>query len=574
MNILGLSTFADSSAAIVKDGNIVCAIEEERLNRIKHYEGMPWLSIDEILRVADMSLGDIDIIAVGWNPFLGWETRIAETIKSLFRMPQALRGKISRGDSYIKGCREILSLRKSLKKMFPYIEIGQRIKFVEHHYAHAASTFLTSSYEQADIMVADGIGESAATSFFKGKGTDIKRIAGIKFPHSLGHIYASVTGFLGFRMTYDEGKVMALASYGDDKYRELFSRLVRINSTQKTIEVNTGLLDYHAARNGVFSKKWLESTGLSPRKINEPLTQQHKNLACSLQQCIEESVFALLRMYFGNSGKNSLCAAGGLFLNSVLNGKIVRDYTDKFFVQPASGDNGVSVGAALRVGSKIDRDFHRHHLISASLGKRFRDYELLDAFTRHSITPRLSNDVFSDTADLIVKGKIVGWFRRGMEFGPRALGNRSIFACPTYTWIKDAVNHKVKHREGFRPFAGTIILEETYEYFEDVEESPFMLKVFYFKNKYKNTFPAITHTDFSCRIQTVSRNQNLDLYSLLREVKKRIGYGIILNTSLNMSNKPIVNTPSEAIELIRNTDLDIMILENYIIRKEDIVNSS
>lgn len=547
MTILGLSTFADASAAIVKDGKIICAVEEERLNRIKHFEGMPWLAIKDSLKISDISLKHIDTIAIGWNPFLGWKTRIVESLKSMYRMPEAFRSKISRGDNYITACRDIILLKKSIKSIFPHANISQRIRFVEHHYAHAASTFLVSPYEYADIIVADGIGESATISFFQGKETNIKRIGKIIFPHSLGHVYASVTGFLGFRMTYDEGKVMALAGFGEDRYRELFSKIIRLNPARKTIEVDTSILDYHAARNNIFSKKWLAETGLLPRKRDDPLNQKHKDLACSLQKCIEKMIFALLNMYFGNSGKNNLCAAGGLFLNSVLNGKIVCNYTNLLFIQPAAGDNGVSVGAALSIGSKLDKNFKRHPLKSASLGKSYADDEIWNAFKAYSITPRRSHNIFTDTASYIAAGKIIGWFRGGMEYGPRALGNRSIFACPTLPGIKDAINNKVKHRESFRPFGGLVLSEEASEYFENVQESPFMLKVFYFKEQYRNTFPAITHVDNSCRIQTVDQHQNKDLYRLLEEVKKRIGYGMILNTSLNIPNTPIVNTPVEAI---------------------------
>jgi len=572
MIILGLSTFADSSAAIIKDGKIICAVEEERLNRIKHFEGMPWLAIKESLSIANISMKDIDMIAIGWNPLLGWKTRIVESLKSMYQMPEALSSKISRGDGYIKGCRNIFTLKKSLRKIFTPVEVKHKIKYVTHHFAHAASAFLVSPYEHADIVVADGIGESATISFFQGDGIQVKRIGKILFPHSLGHMYASVTGFLGFRMTYDEGKVMALAAFGEDKYRELFLKVARIHTERKTIEVNTSLLDYHAARNNIYSRKWLLETGLLPRKRDEPLNQKHKDLACSLQKYTEEIVFALLHAYFDNNSKKPLCAAGGLFLNSVLNGNIVRNYTDQFFIQPASGDNGVSVGAALSIGSKLDNNFQRHHLKSASLGKSYSDDEVRNTLLTFALSPRRSQNVFAETAEYITQGKIIGWFRGGMEYGPRALGNRSIFACPTFPWIKDAVNNKVKHRESFRPFGGLVLLEEANNYFENVQESPFMFKVFHFKEQYRNIFPAITHIDYSCRIQTVDQYQNQDLYTLLEEVKKRIGYGIILNTSMNIANSPIVNTPTEAIELIRNTDLDVMVLEDYIILKEDVSN--
>jgi len=572
MNILGLSIFADSSAAIVAGGKIVCAVEEERLNRIKHYDGMPWLAITECLEIANMSLKDIDIIAISLNPFLGWKTRIIETVKSMFFMPEAFRGKVARGSGYIKGCGEILRLRKSLAGMFDRSEVRQKIVFVQHHLAHAASAFLVSPFEVADIIVADGVGECATISFFIGKGIKLSQVGQINLPHSLGHLYASLTAFLGFRITHDEGKVMALAAFGEDNYRGLFSKLVQVNEASKSLKINTKVLDYHAARNGVFSKKWLELTGMRPRRRDGPLNQQHKDLACSLQKCVEERIFSLLEMHFSDSCQIPLCAAGGLFLNSVLNGKIVRGYNDKFFIQPAAGDNGSSLGAALYVSSKIERNYQRHPLVDVNLGKEFKDEEIREALEMHSINPRISSHIFSETADFIAKGKVVGWFRGRMEFGPRALGNRSILASPTIARMKDVVNSKVKHREGFRPFAGSVMLEEAHKYFGGVQESPFMLKVFYFKNIYKNTFPAISHCDYSCRIQTVTQQQ--DLYKLLKEIKRRTGYGMVLNTSMNLAGEPIVNMPSEAIEVLNNSELDVLVLGNYIIRKEDLISGS
>jgi len=569
MNILGISPFTDSSVAIIQDGKIICSVEEERLNRIKHYKGMPWLAIGECLNIANMSLRDIDIIAIGWNPLLGWKTRIGETVKSMFWMPGSFRSKVSRGSGYWKGCKEILRLKKLLAKRFAPRGVRQKIVFIEHHLAHAASTFLPSPYDSANIIIADGVGESVTISFFTGKGNNLRRTRQIIFPHSLGHVYASVTAFLGFKMTHDEGKVMALASLGEDKYRELFSKLVRINSASETIKIDTKLLDYSEASHGVFSKKWLKLTGMNPRRRDEPLTQQHKDLACSLQKCVEEKVFSLLEMYFSDGRQRPLCAAGGLFLNSMLNGKITRNFNDKFFIQPAAGDNGVSLGAALFANSKIESNYQRQPLTDVYLGRKFKDEEIRKALKMKSINPRISNSIFSETAEFIAQSKVVGWFRGRMEFGPRALGNRSILACPTVAKMKDVINLKVKHREEFRPFAGSVMLDEANEYFEDVQESPFMLKVFYFKKKYRNTFPAISHVDYSCRIQTVTQKQ--DLYKLLKEVRKRTGYGMVLNTSMNLAGEPIVNTPKEAVDVLSKSNLDVMILENYIIRKENVI---
>jgi len=253
-----------------------------------------------------------------------------------------------------------------------------------------------------------------------------------------------------------------------------------------------------------------------------------------------------------------------------LNGEITRSYNDNFFIQPAAGDNGVSLGAALCVSSRMEDNYQRLPLANVYLGRNYTGEEIKQVLKNYSINPRKSDDIFAETADLIAGGRIVGWFRGRMEFGPRALGNRSILACPTESRMKNMVNLKVKHREEFRPFAGSVVLEEARNYLEGAQESPFMLKVFCFKGKYQSLFFAIRHIDGTCRVQTVSKMQNPDFYRLLMEVKKRISHPVVLNTSMNTAGEPIVNTPQEAINLLKRTDLDVLILENYLIRKQDI----
>ncbi len=570
MNLLGLSVFADSSVALIQDGQICFAIEEERLNRIKHYEGMPWLALHECLEHSDLSLSEIDFLAVGWNPFRGWETRLAQSLKSMIQMPAILKCKVTRGSGYLKGCREILNIRKSLALRYGSEVIIPQIAYVDHHLAHAASAFFTSPFEAANILVADGIGESAAISFFSGEGNQIRRLGRINYPHSLGHLYASVTGFLGFKMTFDEGKVMALAGFGRDNYRDLFSRLVQVNRKRRTIKLDTRLLDYHAARHDIFSQGWIKLTGLAPRRPGEPLTPQHEDLACSLQKCIEQSVFYLLEEHFSHPPSKPLCAAGGLFLNSVLNGEILRNHNRSFFIPSVAGDNGVSLGAALLIAAKHSAQTRNLRPETAFWGGAFDDGAMRQTLRRWSLHPRPCGEIFPVAAELIARGKIVGWFRGRMEFGPRALGNRSILACPAHSRIKDILNLKVKHREPFRPFAASVLDERASEYFQQVQESPFMLKVFYFKDRYRSTFPAITHVNGSCRLQTVTFRQNPDLYRLLVEIEKLTGHALVLNTSLNVAGQPIVYTPEEALQLLQGTNLDFMVLGDYIVSKQDL----
>jgi carbamoyltransferase len=370
-------------------------------------------------------------------------------------------------------------------------------------------------------------------------------------------------------MTYDEGKVMALAAFGNNRYRDLFDGLIKVDRTKKTIKLDAGLLDYHAARSGCFSREWLKLTGVPPRKCDEPLTERHMDIACSLQNTLENVVLQLLKMYFPDTRK-SFCAAGGLFLNSVLNGKILREYTERFFVQPAAGDNGTSLGAALHVGSEYDNNYERCPITDVYFGKEYRDTEIERVLDSYGINVRKTDNVTDEVSDFIADGKIVGWFQGRTEFGPRALGNRSILASPTNETVKDKVNLKVKHREPFRPFAGSVILSEGQDYFEAYRESPFMLKVFRFKTPYENVFQSINHIDNTCRIQTVSGEQNPKFYGLLQAVKRKTGYGIVLNTSMNVAGEPIVNSPDEAIRLIKNSNIDALVLNDFIVRKEDV----
>jgi carbamoyltransferase len=567
MITLGLSIFADSSAGIIKDGEILCAVEEERLNRIKHYEGLPRLSVLECLNNAGLDYKEIDRIAIGWNPLKGWTRRIGVSLISSFFDMQFFTRKLLRGDNYIKGCKNILFLNKILGQDIKSNFQKKKIKYVNHHLAHSASAYLTSPFESANIIVADGIGESETISFFTGHENRINKIKSIKYPHSLGHLYASITGFLGFKMTSDEGKVMALASYGEDTYRELFDDLVKTDYENGTFRLNIKLLDYHLARNGIFKDEFIKKTGLGQRKKDGEINKKHKDLACSLQRCIERVIFLLLRKSFPDAVGKPLCAAGGLFLNSVLNGKILTEFTDKYYVFPAAGDNGVSVGSALYLNSFGNSNFKKQILNDLSLGRLYGEEEILKALKSYPVKYNKSQNIFDDTANLIVSGKVIGWFSGRMEFGPRALGSRSILASALSDKMKEKVNSKIKHREEFRPFACAVLRDEADNYFENFQDSVFMLKVFRFKKSFANTFPAVSHVDNTCRIQTVTETNNPRFYKLLLKIKELSGYGIVLNTSMNDNGQPIVNTPIEAVELLLKTDIEAMILENYMVTK-------
>jgi len=564
MNILGLSVFCDASAAMLQNNALICAVEEERLNRIKHFEGFPWKAITEVLSLSNISYEMVDHVAVGWNPYIGWQTRIIESLKSFLYSPTRFVTKARRGSGYIQRCKELFNLRKFLEDGLESKNSKVGLTFVNHHKAHAASAFFLSPWEKANIVVADGVGESDTLSFFKGVNNNLFRIHTITFPHSLGHVYASITKFLGFRPCHDEGKVMALAAYGKNQYAELFNKLITVNMKSLDLRIDTKMLDYHMARLGIFSSDWIRATGLMPRSVHDSLCEDHKNLAASLQQRIEECVLQLANRIF-NKSTLPLCTAGGLFLNVVMNGRIQRESNRPFFVQPAAGDNGVSIGSALITASQHTPNFDIEPLQSVALGRAYTSKEIEEIL--HTIPNNFgfSKNICADTAKLIAHNKIIGWFHGKMEFGPRALGNRSILANPLNPKVKKEINDKVKHREEFRPYACSVLLNEGYEYFEKFYPSPFMLKTYFFKQKYRHVFPAITHVDNSCRVQTVSKEYRC-YYNLLLEIKKLIGYGIILNTSMNTRGQPIVNTPEQAIELLNSTQLDYLILHNYIVK--------
>ena len=565
MIVLGLSVFCDASAAIVSDGEIVCAVEEERINRIKHFEGMPWLAVEECLRLTGMTLNEIDAIAVGWHPWQGWGRRISVAIRDSVRRPAAMHTKLDRGGNYLQGIKDILRLRRSVQARF-----GGNvpdIHYVPHHLAHAASSFLASPHDNAHVVVADGVGEAATFTIYDGEGNSLKQKHATLYPHSLGHLYASVTGFLGFRPASDEGKVMALASYGEDRYHELFSDLCSTVNGGGTFRLNTDLLDYHEARQGQFSNEWIRRTRLQPRSKDDPLSEAHQDLACSLQSCIERTVFSMLAPELAGNGSKALCAAGGLFLNSVLNGRLVRELAADVFIQPAAGDNGVSIGAGLYVAAKLDNNFRRKPMRHAFLGTAYDDSEVQGALNEAQCAYTRPENIARAVADEIVAGSIVARFVGQMEFGPRALGNRSILASPTIAGMKDTLNRKVKHRETFRPFAAAVLLEDVAEYFVGGKESSYMLKVFYFKPQYRDMFPSICHVDGSCRLQTVTEEDNPHLHAVLTEMKKQTGHGMVLNTSLNVAGEPIVRTPQEAIKLIRTTEVDTLAVGSFLLKK-------
>jgi carbamoyltransferase len=559
--ILGISAYYhDSAAALIKDGKIIAAAEEERFTRIKHDNSFPFNAIDFCLKDASIDINEISYVAFYEKPLLKFE-RMIQTFVETYPF------------SYIPFWRAIpdwitnkLAIKSTIRKKLGY---KGKILFVPHHEAHAASTFYPSPFNKAAILTIDGVGEWKTVGLYNGYGDDIIPLKEINFPNSLGLLYSTFTAFLGFKVNEDEWKVMGLAAYGRPKYYERFKKIVNMNE-DGSFSLN---MKYFGFRESF--KMWNKQTEKlfgKPRKPDEKITQRHANVAASLQKITEEIYFNILNHLYSLTKMKNLCIAGGVALNAVANGKIYSQTPFKrVFIQGAAGDNGAALGSALFVYHyllKKKRNFVQRHLyfgpeFSNEYIKNFLDkvdakYEFLE-----------NNVLVKKVARLLAKNKVIGWFKGRMEFGPRALGARSILANPKPKWMKDRVN-EIKRREAFRPFAGSVLQEKVHEYFEVPESdhySPFMIFAFRVRKEKTENIRAITHADGTCRIQTVNRKDNGIYYELIKEFYGITGIPVILNTSFNLKGEPIVCKPEEAYEDFMKTNMDYLVMENYVIER-------
>ena len=550
MNILGINQVPsqiswqhDSAAALVKDGKLIACAEEERFNRVRHARGFPHKAMKYCLDEAGITKKDIDIIAVGYNPYKFLEPLRLNLYPTNFAK-DFLNMILFAG--YIK----------QLKK-----ETGAKIVYIDHHLAHAASTYRCSGFKDANILTIDGSGETESFAFFTGRNGIIKRewdipLGGIfddKKSNSIGYVYTRLTNFLGLG-NHAEGKTMGLASYGKPKYD--FSQILNIKNHKDFVIKRENIKKLY----GEFERKDSKSE----------ITQDHKDLAASLQKALEDSVVNLAREAYGYSGIKNFCFAGGVTLNCNTNSAVLeQDFCDALFLQPAANDGGISLGAALEAsfqyGEKADFEMD-----NAYWGPEFTNDEIKKVLDEAGTKYEYFENIEEETAKLVTDGNIVGWFQGRMEIGPRALGNRTILADPTHKDIADKVNIKVKHREVWRPFAPSVAEESATKYFKGVDKakvSPFMLHTFYVTEPYKNTFPAITHVDGSSRIQTVNKKQNERYYNLLKEIEKINGHPIVLDTSFNDAGEPIVCTPKDALRCFSSTGFDALAIGNFIVKK-------
>jgi carbamoyltransferase len=587
MYILGISAFYhDSAACIIKEGEIIAAAQEERFTRKKHDHNYPENAIKYCLREAGIEGKELDYVAFYDKPFLKFE-RLLETY--LAYSPKGIKSFIKAMPLWIK---EKLWIKDFIKRN---LQFEGKILFPEHHESHAASAFYPSPFERAAILTMDGVGEWTTTSYGTGGGNKLTLLADIKFPHSLGLLYSAFTYYTGFRVNSGEYKVMGLAPYGEPRFKKLiYDNLIDVKE-DGSFRMNMKYFNYAAGltmTNSAFHKLF----GAPPRKPESKLTQREMDIARSLQEVTEEIVIKLAKHVKKETGEENLVLAGGVALNCVANGKLLKEKIfERIWIQPAAGDAGGALGAALAVWYKyLDNPrsaSERDRQKGSYLGPKFSNEEIEIFLKEKGIKYSYIPD--EEFADQIVKniadGKVIGWLRGRMEFGPRALGGRSIIGDARNKEMQQKMNLKIKYRESFRPFAPSVLYESVSDYFELEEESPYMLLVADVKrerrremgeeekklfgieklNVLRSDIPAVTHVDYSARIQTVHKETNPAYHSILEKFQEKEGCGVIVNTSFNVRGEPIVCSPEDAYRCFMRTEMDVLVLENFILYKEE-----
>ena len=580
MKIIGINAFhADSAACLIVNGELITAVEEERFNRIKHWAGFPVESIKYCLKYSNLKISDIDHISINIDPK-------ANYIKRLLFLIQ-YKPSIKLIFDRFKKKQKYHSIKELINKEFNNQQFIGQINNIEHHYAHLSSAFHVSPFKKSCILSVDGFGDFASTAWGYGENEKISVDQKIYFPHSLGIFYQAMTQFLGFKNYGDEYKIMGLAPYGKPNYVNDLKKILLIQE-KGVFKLN---LDYFKFHKENFSYRWdngkveidnlysnkLEELFGVERKKDEPLNQFHKDLAHSTQKIYEEAFINILNNLYNKYQTDNLCIAGGCGMNSVANGKIKNQTKFKnIYIQPAAGDAGGSIGAAFATHFKNSNNKRLFQMKHAYWGTSFKDDEILECLNKNNqkikdeicYFEKLTDDqILNKTvAKAISEGKVVGWFQGRMEWGPRALGNRSILADPRRKDMKDILNIKIKRRESFRPFAPSILREHVNDWFDNDDEVPFMMKVYQIKENKRSVIPAVTHTDGSGRLQTVYKETNQKYYNLINEFYKLTKVPILLNTSFN-ENEPIVSNPQEALNCFLRTKMDILILNNYIIKR-------
>jgi carbamoyltransferase len=591
MNILGISCyFHDASAALFLDGDLVAAAEEERFTRKKHDYEFPQNAIDFCLGVGGLKAADLDYVVFFEKPFIKFERLLLSSMQTFPRSHKVFR------EAMIAWLGDKLWIKTLIQKRLGVP--ATKILFSEHHLSHAASAFFCSGFDQAAIMTVDGVGEWTTASIGIGRGTEIKLLKEIRFPHSLGLLYSAFTAFLGFEVNEGEYKVMGMAPFGTPKYMDKVYKLIRI-AKDASFELDMDYFSFHHSPDQTFNQKFVDLFG-SPRDPKalfftpdtgypsyfgdkpsnyEQLgkeNQHYADIAASIQAVTEEILVNMARELQKETGLKKLCMAGGVALNSVANGRILNETGfEEIYIQPSAGDGGGSVGAALYAYHTVlgkPRKFVMEH---AYWGQEHSPC-VIEGFLKESGIPyeRLEREekLIERVVDNLQNGKVIGWSQGRFEWGPRALGSRSILADPRRTDMKDIVNVKIKFREPFRPFAPSVLAERTEEYFDlpnAAKHYParFMLYVVDVKPEKREIIPAITHVDGTGRLQTVRKEYNPRYYRLIETFGQATGVPIVLNTSFNLKGEPIVNTPAEAFNTFSKSGMDTLVLGNYVVEK-------
>jgi carbamoyltransferase len=587
MNILGISAFYhDSAACLVRDGEIIAAAQEERFTRKKHDPAFPKNAVEFCLQKGGIQVSDLDYVGFYDKPFIKFE-RILETYLGI--APKGIKQYLSAIPIWLK---DKLWTRGNIRKNLGY---GGPVLFSEHHESHAASAFYPSPFQEAAILTMDGVGEWATSSLALGKDNKIELLQELHFPHSLGLLYSAFTYYLGFKVNSGEYKVMGLAPYGVPKYCDLIRKHLIDLKDDGSFRMNMDYFDYLGGMT-MTNDKFAAVFDHPARKSESQLGQKEMDIAASLQEVTEEIMLKMARHIRQKTGMKNLCLAGGVALNCVGNGKILKEKIfDNIWIQPAAGDAGGALGVALCIWHQVlgnERKTNGKDSMKGSyLGPQFKESEIKNYLDSQEIPyQQLSETDLSKTvADDLKDGKVIGWFQGAMEFGPRSLGGRSILGDPRNPKMQSTMNLKIKYRESFRPFAPSVLAEKVGEWFEMDSESPYMLMVAGVRedkrismtdeqkklfgidllNVPRSQIPAITHVDYSARIQTVHKDTNKRYYDLISEFEKATQCAVLINTSFNVRGEPIVCTPEQAYRCFMRTEMDTLVLENFVLNKKD-----
>ena len=619
MYILGINAYhGDAAAALIKDGRIVAAVEEERFNRVKHCAGFPKLSVEYCLKAAGISVEDVDHVGISRDPTAHLHKKVLvaarraakeligstqkteaseqrpvvlalEEADTMSAMPGDGNGNGHHGSASrqltdrLRNAAKVHNVRDELAKALGVSPTKLRAQFhnIEHHRAHLASSFFVSPFERAALLSIDGFGDFISTMWGVGEGNSIKVLGQVEYPHSLGIVYTATTQFLGFPHYGDEGKVMGLAPYGEARFINQFREIIR-TGPNGGFRLNLDYFRHHSegvemtwsdgspSIGRIFSDKYGDEFG-QPRMAGNLLTDRDRDLAASLQLRLEEVGFHILNHLHEETGLTDLGLSGGVAYNSVMNGKVLLNMPfRRVFVQPAAGDSGTALGACYQIWNQLLRQPRMEVMEAPYIGPEFGDEEIqaelagsglkCETYSDREVTQRAARDV--------ANGLVVGWFQGRMEFGPRALGNRSIIVDPRRAEMKDILNDRIKKRESFRPFAPSILAEHVGDYFEQTHPAPTMLMVYQIKPERRANIPAVTHVDGSGRLQTVSRESNLRYYQLIEDFYRLTGVPVVLNTSFN-ENEPIVCTPRDAVDCFLKTRIDVLYIGNCAVRRKN-----